>query len=148
MERSFFDDLSAKGWDWGFVSGAEPPSARFVLQQRLGLADPALIAMGDAPDKPDPKGLIQLSGKLQPGSGGTVAYLGDTVADVQVVLNARKCCPDRHWISLAIAPPHLWRDLSARADYEQQLQQAGADHILESTTALLDGLETMAHCSG
>ena len=147
VKRSFFDDLSAKGWSWGFVSGAEPPSARFVLQQRLGLADPALIAMGDAPDKPDPNGLIRLSRKLQPDSGGTVAYLGDTVADVQVVLNARKCCPERHWISLAVAPPHLWGDPSARSQYEQQLLKAGADQILESTTAVLDGLEVMAHCS-
>ena len=59
-----FEQLSAAGVRWGFVSGAEPPSARFVLEQRLGLAAPPLIAMGEAPDKPDPTGLLQLAETL------------------------------------------------------------------------------------
>lgn len=148
VQRDFFDQLSANGWGWGFVSGAEPPSARYVLQQRLGLADPPLIAMGDAPDKPDPTGLVRLSAELQPGTSDPVAYLGDTVADVQVVLNARLRCPARQWISLAVSPPHLWSQPAARADYEQQLQWAGADRIVTSTTAVLEHLQSMADPSG
>ncbi|MEC9453288.1 MAG: TIGR01548 family HAD-type hydrolase, partial [Cyanobacteriota bacterium] len=60
VNQKFFEELSSLGFAWGFVSGAEPPSARFVLEQRLGLKHPALIAMGEAPDKPDPTGLLQL----------------------------------------------------------------------------------------
>ena len=65
VEPNFFAQLSSRGCRWGFVSGAEPPSARYVLQQRLGLRQPPLIAMGDAPDKPNPTGLISLSDQLR-----------------------------------------------------------------------------------
>ena len=138
MQRDFFTALDQNGWGWGFVSGAEPPSARFVLQQRLELVNPPLIAMGDAPDKPDPTGLVQLSDRLLPHrSGGVVAYLGDTVADVQTVLNARTQRPDRQWISLAVSPPHLLPGSQERSAYEQQLMSAGADLILPSTEAAI-----------
>ena len=130
----FFAALDHNGWRWGFVSGAEPPSARFVLEQRLALVNPPLIAMGDAPDKPDPSGLVQLSDSLMPSSsGGVVAYMGDTVADVQTVLNARAQRPDRDWISLAVSPPHLLPGSPERSAYERQLKSAGADLILSST---------------
>ena len=129
-----FDDLSAAGIRWGFVSGAEPPSARFVLQQRLGLIDPPLIAMGDAPDKPDPTGLIRLAEQLAAGERPErIAYLGDTVADVRTVVQARQQRPDLTWCSLAVAPPHV----SERNAYHDQLRQAGADHILETSRAVL-----------
>ena len=130
----FFAALDHNSWRWGFVSGAEPPSARFVLEQRLGLLNPPLIAMGDAPDKPDPSGLVQLSDSLMPSSsGGVVAYMGDTVADVQTVLNARAQRPDRDWISLAVSPPHLRPGSPERSAYERQLKSAGADLVLSST---------------
>lgn len=144
VDAQFFSALSAQGWGWGFVSGAEPPSARYVLEQRLGLPQPPLIAMGDAPDKPDPTGLLRLAQHLQPNQGGSVAYLGDTVADVRTVINARAREPERHWLSLAVAPPHLWDVPEARTAYEQQLRQAGADHILGSTRdalALISALQ-------
>ena len=90
VQPAFFESLTAAGLAWGFVSGAEPPSARFVLQRRLGLSDPPLIAMGDAPDKPDPTGFLRmahaLSGCSDLGADAPpVAYLGDTVADVLTV---------------------------------------------------------------
>jgi HAD superfamily phosphatase len=97
----FSPSLSSQGWRWGFVSGAEPPSARFVLQERLGLIDPPLIAMGDAPDKPDPTGLIRLAEQLAAGEHPQrIAYIGDTVADVTTVINARRSdqtCLGKAW---------------------------------------------------
>ena len=142
VSADFFSAIHNLGWTWGFVSGAEPPSARFVLEQRLRLATPPLIAMGDAPDKPDPRGLIQLSNNLlNDESGGTIAYLGDTVADVQTVVNARTTCPERLWISLAVAPPHLQPGSPERQAYEQQLRDAGADHILPDTRSATKWLE-------
>jgi len=149
VDAELFAALDAAGIVWGFVSGAEPPSARFVLEQRLGLTAPPLIAMGDAPDKPDPSGLLQLSARLLADSGSSglgsssppIAYLGDTVADVQTVLNARLQQPEQPFISLAVAPPHLHADRVARERYETQLQQAGADRIVASTTAALESLK-------
>ncbi len=146
----FFADLSAAGLLWGFVSGAEPPSVRYVLEQRLGLQNPAVIAMGEAPDKPDPTGLLQLAAALLAASDANgadlspdqlslgqaappVAYLGDTVADVQTVLRARERIPGQRFLSLAVAPPHLQGpgQEERRRTYEQQLRAAGADRILE-----------------
>ena len=141
VNASFFTTLSQQKVRWGFVSGAEPPSARFVLQQRLGLQDPPLIAMGDAPDKPDPTGLIHLAKALGADTeGAQVAYLGDTVADVHTVVQARKRWPEQHFVSLAVVPPHLQSEeqAPARRIYEQQLMEAGADLVLNSTAALLN----------
>ena len=147
VERPFFAALSQAGVQWGFVSGAEPPSARFVLEQRLGLSAPPLIAMGDAPDKPDPTGLLRLAGALLGGELGPqappVAYLGDTVADVITVQRARQQRPRQRFVSLAVAPPHL-HDPGARerrSHYEAQLLEAGADAVIPSTTAVLTALE-------
>ncbi|MGB1417425.1 MAG: TIGR01548 family HAD-type hydrolase [Synechococcus sp.] len=134
VNPGFFNDLSAAGVRWGFVSGAEPPSARFVLTQRLGLREPPLIAMGDAPDKPNPTGLIRLADQLSAGDQPSlIAYLGDTVADITTVVRARAQRPELPWLSLGVIPPHV----SDRQGYEQRLKQAGADHVLNATTDAL-----------
>lgn len=148
VEPPFFRALTAAGIAWGFVSGAEPPSARYVLEQRLGLEAPPLIAMGDAPDKPDPTGLLALAERLLRAETGRglgagappVAYLGDTVADVLTVVNARRACPAQQFVALAVAPPHLHGDPASRSAYEATLRQAGADRVLASTTAVLEAL--------
>jgi HAD superfamily phosphatase len=150
VEPAFFEALSAADVAWGFVSGAEPPSARFVLERRLGLSDPPLIAMGDAPDKPDPTGFLRLAGTLLGPSGlgpaaPPVAYLGDTVADVLTVQRAREQTPEQRFLALAVAPPHLQRPEASerRGPYEAQLRQAGADAVLPATEAVLGVLEAM-----
>ncbi len=147
VSDTFFTALSDKDVAWGFVSGAEPPSARFLLSTRLRLSDPPLIAMGDAPDKPDPTGLLTLAAELlnQPFSATTppVAYLGDTVADVQTVVRARAQYPEQRFVSLAVVPPHLQtpQHVAARGQYEHQLRAAGADVILSSTEAALEWVD-------
>jgi len=133
---------------WGFVSGAEPQSARYVLEHRLGLQNPPLVAMGDAPDKPNPEGLIKLAstlmalhGRCPLGLGAPpVAYLGDTIADVRTVVNARAAIPKQRWISLAVAPPHLHSDVNqqARHNYENLLIKAGADQVLTKSSSCLE----------
>jgi|688.fasta_scaffold34095_4 HAD superfamily phosphatase len=149
VEPAFFAALSGRGVAWGFVSGAEPPSARYVLQQRLGLVDPPLIAMGDAPDKPDPSGLLRLATELLAPWGlalgadaPPVAYLGDTVADVHTVLRARQAVAQQAFLSLAVAPPHLQAPGAEerRTVYEAQLQRAGADVVIGHTHQVLEAL--------
>ena len=94
--------------------------------------------MGDAPDKPDPRGFIQLSKRLLGDKLGSstipIAYVGDTIADVNTVINARKQIPSQKYISIGIAPPHLHRKsrLKERNSYETNLLNAGADLILNS----------------
>ena len=138
VKPSFFQALDNLDIAWGFVSGAEPASAKFVLQTRLSLKNPPLIAMGDAPDKPDPKGLILLLSRITQAPLGVknppVAYLGDTVADVLTIKKAREAIPGQEFISLAIVPPHLKGEAKKelRDDYENNLKKAGADHIISS----------------
>ncbi len=151
VDGAFFAELGAAGVAWGFVSGAEPPSARYVLEARLGLADPPLIAMGDAPDKPDPTGLLRLASALAGPLGPAappVAYLGDTVADVLTVQRARERHPGQRFLSLAVAPPHLQQpgQERARAHYEGQLLAAGADRLVPSTAQVLPVLRQHLGC--
>ena len=94
--------------------------------------------MGDAPEKPDPKGFINLSKKLIGDKLGEsnipIAYVGDTIADINTVINARKKIPSQKFISIGIAPPHLHikSRLKERNAYEKNLQKIGADIILGS----------------
>ena len=144
VDPNFFAALTDRDIVWGFVSGAEPPSARFLLEQRLGLQNPPLIAMGDAPDKPDPEGLIRLASTLLDCGLGSdaplIAYLGDTVADVQTVTRAREQVPQQRWMSLAVVPPHLQspEQSEARAHYEENLRAAGAEVIFTDTQEALN----------
>ncbi len=142
VDKKFFENLSKKGIKWGFVSGAEPASAKFILENRLKLLNPPLIAMNDAPDKPNPEGFISLASKLTSEKLGTegppVAYVGDTIADIKTVINARAKITDQRFISIAIAPPHLHFKsvLQNRISYEANLKNEGADFILNKITDL------------
>ncbi len=144
VEGEFFNLLSANGIIWGFVSGAESASAKYVLEKRLKLKSPPLIAMKDAPDKPNPEGFIYLAKKLSKNKLGSsnmpIAYIGDTIADVQTVLNARKKIPNQKFLSIGIAPPHLHLEelKKERTLYESKLKNAGADLILNSVNDLLN----------
>ena len=146
VNKDFFKQLTLQGYVWGFVSGAETPSAKFILENRLGLINPPLIAMGDAPDKPDPTGFLRLANELvgKPLGIGVkpIAYLGDTVADVLTIQHARTKVPDQIFLSLAVAPPHLHthEQQIARKEYENSLKLAGADIILKTTNELLSKL--------
>ncbi|MDC3092350.1 TIGR01548 family HAD-type hydrolase [Prochlorococcus sp. AH-716-M18] len=142
VDKKFFDVLESNRIIWGFVSGAESASAKFVLEKRLGLKSPPLITMGDAPDKPNPKGFINLSKKILGDKLGSsnipIAYVGDTIADIKTVINARKKIPSQKFISIGIAPPHLHLKsrLKERNSYEKNLKNTGADLILNSINDL------------
>ena len=142
VDKKFFDLLENNGIIWGFVSGAESASAKFVLEKRLGLKSPPLVSMGDAPDKPNPQGFINLSKKLLGDKLGSsnfpIGYVGDTIADINTVINAKKEIPSQKFLSIGIAPPHLHLKsrLNERHAYEKNLQDAGADLILNSINDL------------
>ena len=138
VDTEFFNVLNKNRIIWGFVSGAEYVSAKFVLEERLKLKSPPLVTMEDAPDKPNPQGFIDLSLKLCRNKLGPsnipIAYVGDTIADIKTVINARKKIPTQKFISIGIAPPHLHLNSrkKQRLLYESKLIEAGADLILNS----------------
>ena len=142
VKQELFKALTSNQILWGFVSGAELPSAKFVLEKKLHLKNPPLIAMGDAPDKPNPEGFIYLAEKLLTQKLGEksppVAYVGDTIADINTVINARKLIPKQIFISIGIAPPHLHSvdHEKERIRYESNLEMSGADLVIKSINDL------------
>jgi len=137
LEPAYLQQLSAAGLPWGFFSGATRGSATFVLEKRLGLSSPVLIAMEDAPGKPDPTGLLKTVQHLEAeGDRLPVVYAGDTVADMQTVLRAREADPQRQWIGVGILPPHAQGTTDYAAAYSHRLMEAGASIVLTNIQQL------------
>ncbi|NEQ27954.1 MAG: TIGR01548 family HAD-type hydrolase, partial [Microcoleus sp. SIO2G3] len=141
VRSSYLDALTEAAIGWGFFSGATRGSANYVLEKRLGLHAPLLVAMEDAPGKPDPTGLFDVVKRFEAivafRSGiAPVLYAGDTVADMQTVLNARSIQPDRSWIGVGILPPHAQNSPDYETAYTKTLIEAGAAIVLENIEQL------------
>jgi HAD superfamily phosphatase len=133
VDRDYFEELTAAGIKWGFFSGATTVSARFVLEGRVGLPSPLLVAMDDAPGKPDPAGLFMVMKALDAAPGEAVVYVGDTVADMATIVRAREQDDSRSFLAVGSLPPHVVSgDTAIRVAYEAGLRSAGADAIVAS----------------
>ena len=136
-DRAYFDRLTIAGVKWGFFSGATTVSAKFVLEGRVGLVNPELVAMEDAPGKPDPSGLFTLMERLGVNPEESVVYVGDTVADMQTIARSRDYDKSRSFFAVGSLPPHIANgDLAVRSAYEASLRSAGADWVVPSVTAI------------
>jgi HAD superfamily phosphatase len=131
LEPNYLQLLLDAGILWGFFSGATRGSATYVLEKRLGLQAPVLVAMEDAPGKPDPTGLLATVQQLEtsPALNLPVLYVGDTVADMYIVLRARELQPARAWIAIGVLPPHVQTTDDRSLDYTRTLEKAGADAV-------------------
>ncbi|MDR9404378.1 MAG: TIGR01548 family HAD-type hydrolase [Halothece sp. Uz-M2-17] len=137
MSAEYLDALTDHGILWGFFSGAPRASANYVLQHRLGLRSPLIVAMEDAPGKPDPTGLFTTVEQLYPDEPLPVFYAGDTVADMQTIQNAQLKQPHRKWCAIGILPPHVLNGSSQRVEeYTQKLKDAGAMMVLKNVEEL------------
>lgn len=140
LRSNYLEELTAAGIAWGFFSGATRGSATYVLERRLGLKAPVLVAMEDAPGKPDPTGLFEVVRQLQDRDSAEptvpVIYVGDTVADLQTVAQARSLQPGRQWIGVGVLPPHTQQSQQYAASYTQKLCEAGASIVLSGVAAL------------
>jgi HAD superfamily phosphatase len=143
LQPKYLKELTANKIGWGFFSGATRKSACYVLERRLGLQAPVLVAMEDAPGKPDPTGLFaavtQLeSARLQSDQTGKipVLYVGDTVADMYTVQRARQQSRDREWIAVGILPPHVQETATTQKAYIETLEKAGAQAVLKNVEGL------------
>jgi HAD superfamily phosphatase len=140
VEPSYLEQLSTAGIPWGFFSGATRASATYVLEGRLGLKPPVLIAMEDAPGKPDPTGLLTAVCQLESIYGikdsVPVIYAGDTVADIYTVVQAKRIDAERLWISVGILPPHIQEHEKSALTYQGNLMAAGADAVFSNIQEL------------
>ncbi len=138
LQPSYLEQLTEAGIAWGFFSGATRASANYVLEKRLGLESPVLIAMEDAPGKPDPTGLFATVRELENGIEQKLAivYVGDTVADMYTVEKARRLDSAHLWIGVGVLPPHV-QETAARSDaYSETLIAAGAAVVLRNVEEL------------
>ncbi len=136
VEPAYFDRLTAGDIAWGFFSGATKASATFVLESRLELEHPLLIAMEDAPGKPDPTGMFMALEQFGLAANRPVIYVGDTVADMYTIVKARELRPDQTWIAVGVLPPHVQDGGDRQATYTMTLQQAGASIVLGNVQEL------------
>ncbi|RAM50181.1 MAG: TIGR01548 family HAD-type hydrolase [Hapalosiphonaceae cyanobacterium JJU2] len=140
LSPSYLEQLTLAGIAWGFFSGATRGSANYVLQGRLGLQSPVLIAMEDAPGKPDPTGLLATVRLLKDSidKSSLIVYVGDTVADMYTVERARQTSlqPEKTWIGVGVLPPHVQETTARRDAYAQTLRQAGAAIVLNNVQEL------------
>lgn len=141
VNKEYFTDLTNNNLAWAFFSGATRGSAEYILTRRLGLESPSLIAMEDAPGKPDPTGLFmvlkKVEKKYQNSDSIPVLYLGDTVADMTTIVKAKALKPERQWIAVGILPPHVQDDLSIKNSYADKLKKSGAQLILNNVSELI-----------
>ncbi|NEP58471.1 MAG: TIGR01548 family HAD-type hydrolase [Symploca sp. SIO2G7] len=140
MEASYLASLTAAAIPWGFFSGATREEAEYALIKRLGLQKPVLIAMEDAPGKPDPTGLLaavkQLEQQHKIKVELPVIYVGDTVADIYTINQARSLQPQRTWIGVGVLPPHVQQTSERSEAYRQSLKQAGATLVFSNVEQL------------
>lgn len=137
VSPNYFEKLVANNISYGFFSGATRGSAEFVLQQRLKLDNPVLIAMEDAPSKPDPTGMFNAIAKIETTPANVPAfYLGDTVADMYTVAKARETQSGRNFIGVGVLPPHVQTSSIRQNDYAQKLMEAGAEVVLSNVEKL------------
>lgn len=137
LSKAYLENLTQNQHYWGFFSGATRGSAQYVLQRRLQLESPILVAMEDAPGKPDPQGLIAtvtaVEDKYNCPPNTPVIYVGDTVADMYTVKNAQVNHPDRVWIGVGIVPPHLHQHSTT---HREKMEEAGASLVLNNVEEL------------
>jgi HAD superfamily phosphatase len=140
VRSAYLEQLTQSNLAWGFFSGATRGSASYILEKRLGLISPTLVAMEDAPGKPDPTGLFmaveQLERRHQIESPVPVIYAGDTVADLQTVQRAKALQPERNWIGVGILPPHAQQSNEYAQSYALNLQRVEARLVLEHVEQL------------
>jgi HAD superfamily phosphatase len=140
----YFESLTAANLPWGFFSGATKGSASYILERRLGLISPVLVAMEDAPGKPDPQGLFMAVAKLglqhQNLDPLPIIYVGDTVADMQTIANARAVNSDRDFYAVGVLPPHILANAAQIDSYRDSLNRSGANLVINNVTALTPDL--------
>ncbi|ERT07460.1 HAD hydrolase, IA, variant 1 family protein [Lyngbya aestuarii BL J] len=135
-EPTYFEQLTQANIGWGFFSGAMRDEALYALTGKLGLVSPVLVAMEDAPGKPDPTGLLMAVEQLQPENSTTIVYVGDTVGDMYTVQRASEQQPERAWIGVGVLPPHVQQNSQQAQAYRQTLKAAGAILVMPSVEQL------------
>ena len=146
LSKEYLVNLTLNNIGWGFFSGATKNSAEYVLKTRLGLKNPILIAMEDAPEKPEPTGLFntinQIDSEIFNSDNAPIIYVGDTIADIYTVNKAREQKPNINWIAVGVLPPHVLSCSDTKQNYTNKLKSAGAKIVIDNVEQLNSKLIT------
>ncbi len=162
LSKEYLADLTQNKIAWGFFSGATRASAEYVLKTRLGLGNIILVAMEDAPGKPDPTGLFNTIAQINAEIFNShrdgdsqqrdlsnydvdhtpIIYVGDTVADIYTVNKAREQKPNINWIAVGVLPPHVLTCSDKKQNYANKLKSAGAKIVIDNVEQLNSKLIT------
>ncbi|MBD2138260.1 TIGR01548 family HAD-type hydrolase [Anabaena sp. FACHB-1237] len=134
VTANYFQELTQANIAWGFFSGATRGSANYILERRLGLKSPTLIAMEDAPGKPDPTGLFATIRLLENGNNtiSNIIYVGDTVGDMHTIEKAKKIDHSRNWIAVGVLPPHVQETRERQESYIEIMIKAGGKIVFDN----------------
>jgi HAD superfamily hydrolase (TIGR01548 family) len=117
-------------FDIGVLTGRPTPEAAIALDRvGLELPDDHRFTMDDAlPGKPAPDALVALADQFDADS---VAFVGDTLDDVETAVNAAEADPDRDYHGVGV----LTGGLSGETGREK-FERAGASAVLDSVNDL------------
>lgn len=123
------DDLSEK-WDIGVITGRPSTEAAIALDQvGLALPDEHLFTMdSDTPGKPAPDALLELAERFD---ADRLAFVGDTLDDIQTAVNATETDPEREYYGIGVQTGGLSDELD-----RQKFEKAGAHAIIENVNEL------------
>lgn len=128
------DTLSEK-WDVGVVTGRPATEAAIALDQAgLTIPDEHLFTMdSDLPGKPAPDALIELAERFD---ADRLAFVGDTLDDIQTAVNATETDPEREYYGIGVQTGGL-SDEQGRRKFEK----AGAHAVIETVNDLPNTIE-------
>ena len=134
VTTDIIDSLTEK-WDVGVITGRPAAEAAIALDQ-VGLAvpDDHLFTMdSDTPGKPAPDALLALAERFD---ASRVAFVGDTLDDIQTAVNATETDSERDYYGIGVQTGGLSDEYGRQA-----FENAGAHAVIESVNDLTEIIE-------
>jgi HAD superfamily phosphatase len=134
LDPETIDTLSEQ-WDVGVVTGRPAAEAAIALDQvGLTIPDEHLFTMdSDLPGKPAPDALIELAHRFD---ADRVAFVGDTLDDIQTAVNATETDPEREYYGIGVQTGGL-----SDENGKQAFEQAGAHAVIENVNEIPNTIE-------
>lgn len=134
LDSETVDTLSEQ-WDIGVITGRPATEAAIALDQvGLVLPEEHLFTMdSNTPGKPAPDALLELAERFD---ADRIAFVGDTLDDIQTAVNATETDPEREYYGIGVQTGGLSDEQDRR-----KFEKAGAHTVIETVNDLLTTIE-------